>query len=74
MAQSKFISKKTFAEELGLKVSTVSNWQCQRWAKGYHYIVVGHTTMIHRSRVESWLENHFEGSPTDKRIKNQSAP
>ncbi len=60
MKDEKFVTKKKFAEDLGLKVSTVSNWQQKKWLKGYHYTVVGRTTIIHRKRVEEWLQNRFE--------------
>lgn len=60
MEGQKFISKKAFAGEVGLKIKTITNWQYRYWLKGFHYTVVGCTTMIHRERVEAWLGNKFD--------------
>ena len=53
-----YVTKKLFAEELGVPPQTITNWQRRYWTRGEHYTVVGQTTLIHRERIYKWLNEH----------------
>lgn len=63
--EDEVISKEKFATAKGVPEHTVNNWMQRAWTKGYHYQVVGRTTMIHRKRVEAWLTSHFRADSTE---------
>ena len=71
-----YISRKAFAESIGLKDSTVRGWQERHWTKGVHYTVVGRTTLLKTEAVNEWLENHYQRDcvPAAKASRSESKP
>jgi len=56
------IDKAKFADEHGVKASTVSGWMQRHWTKGVHYYVIGRTTMIDTEEFERWIRNSQQAS------------
>ena len=56
------IDKAKFADEHGVKASTVSGWMQRHWTKGVHYYVIGRTTMIDTEEFERWIRNSQQES------------
>lgn len=56
------LDKAKFADEHGVKASTVSGWMQRHWTKGLQYYVIGRTTMIDTEEFELWIRNSQQES------------
>ena len=57
---SKFISKESFASELGVTVHVIEGWIRRHWTKNKEYKVIGKTTFINRELTEEWFNEFNE--------------
>ena len=55
MNKSNYREKRSFADDLGVTEPVIEGWIRRHWEKGYHYVVIGHTTLIEIKRVEKWI-------------------
>ena len=51
------LNKTKFANDHGVKSSTVQGWMQRHWTKGVHYYVIGRTTMIDTEEFERWIRS-----------------
>jgi len=52
------MTKKAFAEYVGIKVTTLNSWiYGYNWKKGKQYQVIGRTTLIDVKKANEWIMN-----------------
>lgn len=58
MADSEFISKSGYIAKLQINEKLLGGWISRNWVNSYHYVVIGHTTLIHVKRADDWIAAH----------------
>ena len=67
----KFIHKKKFIADLGISPDVFDHWRKAHWEKGFHYVIVGHQTLLDKERVEKWVESKFTENSQPESIKRE---
>jgi hypothetical protein len=66
-----YVSRKEFANSIGLKDSTVRGWQERHWQRGIHYVVIGKTTLLIKDEIEKWLNSQRDSANKVAGLKSE---
>lgn len=58
MADSEFTTRAGYIATLQITNGILAGWFSRHWKNGYHYAVIGHTTLIHVRRADEWIKAH----------------
>lgn len=58
MTDSEFMTRAGYVAMLQITNGILAGWFARHWKNGYHYAVIGHTTLIHVRRADEWIKAH----------------